>query len=179
MYIVLPNAGALIFLRNPKEQMAWGHDGVWRRVQNGAIRGISHFFFYIQLDAQRSIGTPRRPGLPWRFRKTSLYFLLYGLPCRFFLFFKSVRIFVALSWLRIPINRLCLMHILKIASTCTYKLHQLTEHQPRPPQHRLRDSCAQLSSMQPHDPLHRRVNGMLIVCIAALPENCSSSGALL
>ena len=25
MYIVLPNAGALIFLRNPKEQMAWGH----------------------------------------------------------------------------------------------------------------------------------------------------------
>ena len=46
MYIVLPNAGALIFLRNPKEQMAWGHDGVWRRVQNGAIRGISHFFFF-------------------------------------------------------------------------------------------------------------------------------------
>ena len=46
MYIVLPNAGALIFLRNPKEQMAWGHDGVGDVYKMAPfVVKISHFFF--------------------------------------------------------------------------------------------------------------------------------------
>ena len=61
MYIVLPNAGALIFLRNPKEQMAWGHDGVGD-VYKMAPFVVYHTFFLHSIRRAKVYRGPLRPS---------------------------------------------------------------------------------------------------------------------
>ena len=90
MYIVLPNAGALIFLRNPNEQMAWGHDGVGD-VYKMAPFVVYHTFFFTFNWTRKDLGTPRRPLAEARVTMTiverlSSYRLSTGYHVDFFYF---------------------------------------------------------------------------------------------
>ena len=86
MYIVLPNAGALIYLRNPNEQMAWGHDGVGDVYKMAPFVVYHTFFFTFNWTRKGLLGHHGGPGYHEDLERQVYTF--YGLPCRFFLFLK-------------------------------------------------------------------------------------------